>query len=125
MPLSYETRQAQLKQELAREQKRNQAFREVLNALEAEQAQVARDLRTRQWEYARLDSAWQGLRRELLQRSAESSELQRQIDSLDTQMARRKSVDPGNIATKQRQRDDLQRRLRLLQQEIDAGVYEN
>lgn len=122
---TYETRQVRLQHELAREQQRNQAFREVLAALEAEQAQVARKLTARQSEYARLDATWQGLRRDLQQSNAESIELQRQIDSLDQQMARRKSVDPGNTVAKQRERDDLQRRFLLLQQEIDAGVYEN
>ena len=122
---TYETRQVGLQQELAREQQRNQAFREVLAALEAEKADVKRDLSARQSAYARLDSAWQGLRRDLLQGSAESAELKSQIGSVDKQMARRKAEESGDVTQKLRERDDLQRRFLLLQQEIDAGVYEN
>jgi chromosome segregation ATPase len=121
---TYETRQVRLQHELAREQQRNQAFRDVLAALEEEKASVKASLSARQSDYARLDAAWQGLRRDLQLSSAESVELERQIASVDQQMARRKTSVSADVAQKVQERDDLRRRFLLLQQEIDAGVYE-
>jgi chromosome segregation ATPase len=122
---SYEARQVQLQRDLAQEQQRNRAFREVLAALEAEKAAVKTRLSARQSEYGRLDAAWQELRSDLRQSSAESAALERQIASFDAQMARRKDGgSSADVDRKVRERDDLQRRLLLLQQEVDAGVYE-
>ena len=121
---TYETRQARLHSELTREQQRNRAFRKVLAALEEEKAGVTARLRARQSKYARLDRAWQGLRRDLQQNSAESAELERQIARIDKQMTRRKATESADVPRKLQERDDLQRRLLLLQQEIDAGGYE-
>jgi chromosome segregation ATPase len=121
---SYETRQARLQSELAQEQQRNRAFRKVLAALEQEKVGVKSRLSASQSRYAGLDAAWRGLRRDLLQGNRESAELERQIASIDEQMARRKSAGTGDVAQKVQERDDLRRRLSLLQQEIDAGVYD-
>lgn len=120
---TYETRQVRLQQELAREQRRNQSFRRVLAALETEKAEVKANLSSRQSEYSRLDTAWQDLRRDLLQGRTESVQLERQIASVDEQMARRKAGESADVTQRLRERDGLQRRLVLLQQEIDAGVY--
>lgn len=120
---TYETRKIRLHSELAMEQQRNRAFREVLAALEEEKAGLAASLSARRSQYARLDQAWQRLRRDLQQSDTESAALERQIASVDKQMARRKSVATADLPRKLQQRDDLQRRLLLLQQEIDAGVY--
>jgi septal ring factor EnvC (AmiA/AmiB activator) len=121
---AYDERQARLEDELAREQERNRAFREVLGALEEEKAGVEAGLRASQSRYAKLDAAWRSLRGDLLRSSAQSAELERQIGSLDAQMARRKASGSADVKKRIQERDDLRRRLSLLQQEIDAGVYE-
>ena len=120
---AYETRQVRLRSELAREQQRNQGFRDVLSALDAEKAAVASNLRASQSRYSRLDGTWQKLRGDLLRNGAESAALERQIQSIDAQMARRKSPGSSDTAQKVQERNDLRRRLSLLQKEIDAGVY--
>jgi len=121
---TYETRQVRLRGELAQEQQRNRAFRKVLAALDEERASVAASLKARQSKYAKLDRAWQELRRDLRQSIAESAELNRQIASVDKQMARRKASGSLDVSRRLQERDDLQRRLLLLQQEMDAGAYE-
>lgn len=120
---AYETRQVRLQSELAREQQRNQGFRDVLTALDAEKAAIASNLQASQSRYNRLDGTWKQLRGDLLRNGAESAALERQILSIDEQMARRKSPGSADTAQKVQERDDLRRRLSLLQKEIDAGVY--
>ena len=120
---AYETRQVRLQSELAREQQRNEGFRNVLNALDAEKAAVASNLQASQSRYNRLDGTWQKLRGDLLRNGAESAALERQIQSIDEQMVRRKSPGTADTAQQAQERDDLQRRLSLLHKEIDAGVY--
>lgn len=120
---AYETRQVRLQSELAQEKKRHQGFRNVLSALDAEKAAVASNLKESQSRYNRLDGTWQELRGDLLRHGAESATLERQIQSIDEQMARRKSPGAADTAQKVQERDDLRRRLSLLQKEIDAGVY--
>lgn len=120
---AYETRQVRLQSELAREQQRNLGFREVLSALDAEKAAVASNLQASRSRYNRLDGAWQKLRGDLLRNDAENAALDRQIQSIDEQMSRRKNPGSADGAQKAQERDDLRRRLSLLQKEIDAGVY--
>lgn len=120
---TYEARQARLQSELSQEQGRNRAFREVMAALEEEKAGVKANLSARQSAYNKLDTAWRGLRRDLKQSSAESVALQGQIASIDEQMARRKTAASADSSQKVQERDALQRRLLLLQRELDAGVY--
>jgi chromosome segregation ATPase len=121
---AYDQRQAQLQRELSLEQRRNREFRMVLAALEEEKAGVRAGLRASQARYGKLDRAWESLRRDLEQGHAKNTALERQIASIDQQMERRKSTATTDVERKIRARDDLQRRLSLLQQEVDAGVYE-
>ena len=121
---AYDQRQADLQRDLAAEQQRNRGFNEVLAALEEEKAGVRSNLESRQSQYAKVDRAWQDLRRDLERGHSRNAALERQIASIDRQMARRKAAGPAESELKIRERDDLERRLSLLQREVDAGVYE-
>ncbi len=118
---SYAQRQRTLQSTLASEQSQNAAFRAVLSELQAEQTQVKGQLRARQSDYARLDTAWGNLKRSLHGQLQQNRALAARIEEIDGGVQSRRGAD----AAKQREtRDQLQRQIVLLEQELNAGVYD-
>ena len=121
----YDARQARLELELAREQRLNRDFHAVLAALDQEQTRVKRQLRESESGYRNLDHAWNSLQADLKRGYGENQSLARQIEAIDRDLERRKTPSPhANDRHKERQRSDLRRKLSLLHQEIDAGIYD-
>jgi hypothetical protein len=122
---AYGERQRAMQATLAAEQSRNDAFRAVLAELRAEQSQVSSQLGARQSDYARLDAAWRELEQSLAAETKTNRALASRIAALDSSVQARKQVDSGaDLAAKQAKRDDLERKLSLLERELAAGVYE-
>ena len=122
---AYAQRQRNLQTELAAEQSRNAAFKAVLEELQLEQAQVRSTLKAREVRYARLDAAWADLKRSLRAEQQQNAVLASRIEQIDREVEARKAPIAGTDAERKAQvRDDLQRKVSLLQQELDAGVYE-
>ncbi len=118
---AYSERQRSLRSTLESEQSQNAAFRAVLAELQVEQAQVKGQLRGRQAEYARLDAAWGDLKRSLAGQIQQNRSLGARVGQIDSEVKGRKGADPA----KQREtRDQLQRQIVLLEQELNAGVYD-
>jgi chromosome segregation ATPase len=122
---TYATRESRLERELAREQRINRDFYAVLAALEQEQVSVRSRLRASEARYADLDRAWDDLQASLRQGYGENRELARRIDVIDRELAQRKAGSgTEDVRRKERLRSDLRRDLSLLQQELEAGIYE-
>ncbi len=118
---AYSERQRSLQSTLASEQSQNAAFRAVLTELETEQAAVKGKLRGRQAEYARLDAAWGNLKRSLHGELARNRALAARVEEIDGGVRGRKGAD---AAQQRATREQLQRQIVLLEQELNAGVYE-
>jgi hypothetical protein len=122
---TYAARKTRLEHELAHEQRINRDFYAVLSALEEEQAGVRSTLRSREAEYATLDRAWRNLQTSLHQGYGENQALRRRIDEIDHDLTERKSpASAEDVRRKERLRSELRRDLSLLQQELDAGIYD-
>jgi len=122
---SYAERQRALESELASERGRNASFRVLLADLETEQAQVKSRLRARQAKYARVDAAWRNLRGSLSKEMQTSAALRSRVQQIDAEVEQRKRVDAsGDIEKKRAARESLQQKVIMLENELDAGVYE-
>lgn len=122
---TYATRESRLERELAREQQLNRDFYAVLAALEQEQAAVRSKLRAREARYAKLDGAWNNLQSSLRQGYGENRELARRVEAIDRGFSQRKGASgTPDLREKERLRSDLRRDLSLLQQELEAGIYD-
>jgi len=118
---AYRERQRGLESTLAAEQSRNRAFRSVVAELDAEKAVVRSELRSSQASYARADAAWRNLKDSLAPKSRSNPVLADRIDQIDLDMAARRQAD---LAGKRAERDALAQRVRLLEQEVAAGLYD-
>lgn len=114
---AYAQRQRDLESTLAAERSRNQAFKTLLADLQTEQASVRSDLRARQAAYRRADANWRQIKRSLSAETSASPALATRVRQIDEDFAR---VEAGKVA----ERDALAKRVKLLQQELDAGVYD-
>lgn len=122
---AYGERQRAMQSTLDLERRRNAAFRAMLTELEAEQAQVRGQLRTREADYARLDSAWRALKQSLADESGTNPRLASRIEAIDSGVQARKGVDAGADANAKRQtRDDLRLKVSMLERELSAGLYD-
>ncbi len=122
---AYGQREQALEAELQREQLRNAAFHTLQNELAADQAQVARTLQERQQEYDRLDQAWGNVKRSLGADAGANKHLQARIAEIEQDLATQKDPTATADATRRAEmRNDLKRKVLLLQQELDAGVYD-
>ena len=113
---AYAQRQRNLESTLASEQSRNQAFKNLLAGLQTEQTAVRSDLRSRQAAYRRADDSWRQIKRSLAAESAANPALATRIRQIDDDFAR---AEAGKVA----KRDALANKVKLLQRELDAGVY--
>ena len=122
---AYEQRQRDLQTELVAEQRRNAAFKAVLTELQLEQSQVRSTLKVREARYARLDTAWRDLKRSLSAEQQQNAALASRIEQIDSEVKARKApVNETEINRKTQVREDLKRKVQMLQQELDAGVYD-
>ena len=122
---AYKQRQRNLQTELAAEQSRNAAFKAVLAELQLEQSQVRTTLKAREARYARLDAAWRDLKRSLGTEQQQNTALASRIEQIDSEVEARKAPAIESEAKRKTQmREDLKRQVLLLQQELDAGVYD-
>jgi len=122
---AYKQRQRNLQTELAAEQSRNAAFKAVLAELQLEQSQVRTTLKAREARYARLDAAWRDLKRSLGTEQQQNAALASRIEQIDSEVEARKAPAIESEAKRKTQmREDLKRQVLLLQQELDAGVYD-
>lgn len=114
---AYRQRQRDLQSTLSSEQSRNRAFKTLLADLEAEQAAVRSDLRTQQAAYARAQANWREIKRSLAAESSKNPALATRVRQIDEDLA-------AIEANKRAERDSLANQVKLLQQELDAGVYD-
>jgi chromosome segregation ATPase len=121
----YAARQARLRRELARERQLNREFHDVYAALQDEQTALHSRRQHADLRYGKLDRAWQHLQDELHQVHGENLVLRRRIDEIDRQIRDRKHLggDDEDLAARERERADLQRKLDLLQRELETGIY--
>ncbi|ESQ15365.1 MAG: hypothetical protein N838_23785 [Thiohalocapsa sp. PB-PSB1] len=114
---SYRQRQRDLESELAAERSRNDAFQALLADLKLEQDAVRSDLRTRQAAQARAEANWRRIKQSLAAERAKNQALNTRIGQIDRDLARAE-------ASKRGERDALVNKVRLLEQELDAGIYD-
>lgn len=114
---AYAQRQRDLESTLASEQSRNQAFKTLLADLQTEQTAVRSDLQARQAAYRRADESWRQIKRSLAAESGANPALATRVRQIDDDFAR---AEAGKVA----ERDALANKVKLLQRELDAGVYD-
>jgi septal ring factor EnvC (AmiA/AmiB activator) len=78
---------------------------------------VRSDLRTQQAAYARAEANWREIKRSLAAESSKSPALATRVRQIDQDLA-------AIEADKRAERDSLANQVKLLQQELDAGVYD-
>lgn len=122
---AYAERQARLERDLSRERRLNRDFHAVYAALQEEQAALQARRRTATSRYGELDRAWQDLQDELRRSHGEKRNLTRRIEEIDRDLAGRNAPSAGNdLRAKEQRRADLQRKIDLLHQELEAGIYD-
>ena len=122
---AYRQRQRNLETELAAERSRNAAFQAVLAELRLEQSQARSTLKEREARYAKADAAWRDLKRSLDAERKQNAALSSRIDQIDNEVkARKSSAIEADAQRRLQARDSLKRQVSMLQQELDAGVYE-
>jgi chromosome segregation ATPase len=114
---AYSQRQRDLESTLSAERSRNEIFQALLADLRAEQAAVGRDLRSKQASLQRADATWRQLKGGLAAETRASPALAARVRQIDDDFA---AVEAGKVA----ERDALANRVALLQQELDAGIYD-
>jgi chromosome segregation ATPase len=114
---AYRERQRNLESELSAEQSRNRAFRVLLADLQAEQDATRSDLRSRQADLARAEANWRQIKGSLAAESRANPALATRMRQIDDEFARAE-------AGKRAERDALANKVLLLEQELDAGIYE-
>jgi hypothetical protein len=112
---AYQQRQRDLESELSAEQERNRAFKALLADLQAEQTAVRSDLRARQAAYNRARANWQRIKQSLAAERSANPRLDARVKKIDQDMG-------SAAAGKQAERDALLDQVRLLEQELDAGM---
>jgi len=120
---SYATRQQNMERDLQRERQRNITFQALLNDLEAQRAQLSQTRRSREHQYEQFNAMWRDVQRNLSTEIAENERLKRRIAQINDDLAQSQSP-----SAPPRQKveliDDLKHEVLLLQQELDAGVYQ-
>lgn len=119
----YQARQTHLETRLGQEQAMNQAFRDLLAAIEAEKAQVRGELSHRETRYAELNRSWRALQVTLDTKSRRNAALAQQVQRMENNLAALNAGDDMAYREKQRVLEDLRRQTRILQQELEAGLY--
>lgn len=114
---AYAQRQRDLESTLASERSRNRAFETLLADLRTEQSAVKTDLRARQAALQRADASWRQLKAGLAAEAKASPALATRVRQIDEDFARAQA---GKVA----ERDALAKQVKLLQQELDAGLYD-
>ncbi len=114
---AYGQRQRDLQSTLASEQGRNRAFKTLLADLEAQQAAGRSDLRAQQAALARAEASWRQIKQSLASASRDNPALASRVRIIDEDMS-------GLEASKRAERDALANQVKLLQQELDAGIYD-
>lgn len=115
---AYQQRQRDLESTLSAEQGRNRAFRILLADLELEKTATRSDLRAQQAAYARAEASWRQIKSSLASESKNNPALATRVRQIDEDLS-------GLEAGKRAERDALANRVRLLQQELDAGIYDD
>jgi hypothetical protein len=124
---SYAQRERDMQVTLAQERSRNESFRALLDELRAEEAQVKGQVKARQAESARLDRAWGKLKQDLRAASAGGGggALDSRIAGIDRDVQDLKKAEArGDDAAKSALRDNLKRRVSLLEKELEAGTLD-
>jgi chromosome segregation ATPase len=121
---SYEQREQRLQSELERQRETNRAFKKLLVSIEWEKRRTKAKIGAKQSEYEALDQAWRTLRRQLNERSKQNQRLAARIQELENNLKQLQRPVPAPGA-KEKQLEDLRRQATLLQQELDAGIYDD
>lgn len=114
---AYRQRQRDLESTLSSEQSRNRAFKTLLADLETEKAAARSDLQAQQAAYARAQANWREIKRGLAAESNKKPALATRVRQIDENLAAIES-------DKRAERDSLANQVKLLQQELDAGIYD-
>lgn len=114
---AYRQRQRDLESTLTSEQSRNRAFRTLLADLQAEKTAVRSDLRAQQAAYARAEASWRQIKGSLAAASSSNPALSTRVRQIDEDLSELE-------VSKRADRDALANRVKLLQQELDAGIYD-
>lgn len=114
---AYAQRQRDLESTLASERSRNRAFQTLLADLQTEHSAVRSDLRSQQAALQRADANWRQIRASLAAETRASPALATRVRQIDDDFA---SVQAGKVA----ERNALANQVKLLQQELDAGIYD-
>ena len=119
----YQARQTRLETRLGQEQAMNQAFRDLLAAIEAEKGQVRGELSRQETRYAELNRSWRALQATLDTKSRQNTALAQQVQRMENNLDALNASDDTAYREKQRVLEDLRRQTRILQRELEAGLY--
>lgn len=114
---AYRQRQRELESTLSSEQNRNRAFKTLLADLETEKAAARSDLQAQQAAYARAEANWREIKRSLAAETSKKPALATRVRQIDEDLA-------AIEADKRAERDGLANQVKLLQQELDVGIYD-
>lgn len=114
---AYAQRQRDLQSTLSAERSRNQVFSALLADLRSERTAVGRDLRSQQASLQRADANWRRIKGDLAAETRSSPALATRVRQIDQEFA---AVQAGKVA----ERDALANQVALLQQELNAGIYD-
>jgi len=114
---AYRQRQRDLESTLTSEQSRNRAFRALLADIQAEKTAVRSDLRAQQAAYARAEANWRQIKGSLAAARSSNPALATRVRQIDEDLSELE-------VSKRADRDALANRIKLLQQELDVGIYD-
>lgn len=120
---SYATRQRNLEQGLQRQRQRNVTFQALLDDLETQREKLSQTRQTREHQYEQFNAMWRDIQRGLSTEIGENERLKRRIAQINEDLAQSQSPN-ANPTRKAELIDDLKHEVLLLQQELDAGVYQ-
>ena len=98
------------------EQKTNQLFRDVYNAVDQEKREVSSELKSNRAEYSALTNSLNALLDELQQKNQGNRQLQDEADALRQELENIKSQDDPVVIKKQVELDQLKNKVMELQQ---------
>lgn len=120
----YDQRQRNLEQTLRQERQRNTAFQDMLTELQAQRDQLERSRYTQKQDYRRFDAGWDDVQRSLAPLIAENKHLKKRIAQINRDLAKSRALASSTDTTRKTEViEDLQHKVLMLQQELDAGVY--
>jgi len=115
---AYVERQRDLESRLSAERSRNRIFTALLADLRSERSAVGRDLKSKQASLQRADANWRQLKGSLAAETRTNPALATRVRRIDEDFA---AIEAAKVA----ERDALANQVALLQQELDAGIYDS